>query len=161
MQDMPVEPLPDQDRSLPKHRRRARRLLIQALYQHQLAKHPLSTLVGQFHLHPDMIKADPIYFHDLLKKVVSDLPSLETIFVPFLDRPENQLGPVERAILWLGTTELRDRLDVPAVVILNESIELAKTFGATDAHAYINAVLEKVGLSLRASELTRNKVQKS
>ncbi|HEV2321090.1 MAG TPA: transcription antitermination factor NusB, partial [Gammaproteobacteria bacterium] len=95
---------------------------------------------------------DTEYFEALFKGVVAGSADLETAFSPHLDRPAAQLDPIERGILLLGTYELKERLDVPYKVVLNEAVELAKDFGAEESHKYINAVLDKTAVELRRAE---------
>ncbi|MBR9795701.1 MAG: transcription antitermination factor NusB, partial [Gammaproteobacteria bacterium] len=92
------------------------------------------------------------YFSAVLKGVVGDVEALEALFTPALDRKLDELDPIERNLLRLGTFELRDRIDVPYKVVINEAVALAKKFGATDSHRYINGVLDKIARDLRAVE---------
>jgi N utilization substance protein B len=89
----------------------------------------------------------------VLKGVTSDVDALEALFAPALDRALDDLDPIERNLLRLGTFELRDRIDVPYKVVINEAVSLAKKFGATESHRYINGVLDKVARDLRTIEL--------
>lgn len=139
-------------------RTRARRRALQALYQWQMAGQDLADIEAQFQQEMDMSAADMELFHELLHEVPAQLDELDARFVPLLDRPQEQLDPVERAILRMGTYELQARLDVPCRVVINEAVELAKQFGADQSHRYINGVLDKVarGLPLRAAEMQAN-----
>ena len=87
-----------------------------------------------------------------MKGVVGDVDALEALFSPVLDRRLGELDPIERNLLRLGTFELRDRIDVPYKVVISEAVALAKKFGATDSHRYINGVLDKVARDLRTVE---------
>lgn len=97
-------------------------------------------------------RADTAYFATLLRGTIADAQELEALITPALDRPVAQLSPIERAILLLATFELRDALDIPYRVVLNEAVELAKSFGGTDGHKYVNGVLDKVAPRLRPDE---------
>ena len=89
----------------------------------------------------------------LFRSVTADVDAIESLFAPALDRALDDLDPIERNLLRLGTFELRDRIDVPYKVVINEAVSLAKKFGATDSHRYINGVLDKVARDLRTIEL--------
>ena len=134
-------------------RKRARRLALQALYQWQLSGLDLNEIEKQFRQEQDLRKADIEYFSELLHKVPAYLDELDKALQEHLDRDVEQLDPVERAILRLGAYELKFRLEIPFKVVINEGVNLAKTFGSTDSHKYINGVLDKVARQLRAVEL--------
>ena len=95
---------------------------------------------------------DREYFEELLRGCIKSKPDLDASITPFIDRPLEQLDPVEAAILMIGIYELRSRLDVPYRVVINEAVDLAKRFGATDAHKYVNAVLDRAAKELRTAE---------
>ena len=114
--------------SSPAARRKARRYALQALYQWQLAGSTLSDIEAQFLAANDMQKVDRTYFHDLLHGVPAEVSGLDEALRPFLDRRVEELSQVEKALLRIGAFELKERLDVPYRVVINESIELAKVF---------------------------------
>jgi N utilization substance protein B len=130
-------------------RRGTRRLLVQALYQHQLAGHSRAELEAQFCRGEDFGSVDGDYFRALLAEILEEGAALDELLAPELDRPVAQLDPVERGILWLGSAELRHHLEVPVKVVINEAVELAKEFGAQDSHRYVNAVLDRLAARLR------------
>lgn len=131
----------------------ARRLTVQALYQWLINENTPASLLRQFHEQDEGVgRADPQYFEELLNGVVAHAPELTMDIVPHLDRPLNQLDPVEHAILLLGTYELRHRLEVPWKVVVNESVNLAKMFGAEDGYKFVNGVLDKLARQLRAHD---------
>lgn len=130
-------------------RSRARELLVQALYQMQIAGHDQSELLSQFHERPDYQRVDQRYFDEVLRGILDAQPTLETLASELADRPLTQLDPVERGILLLGLYELRLQPDVPFRVVINEAVNLAKRFGAVDGHKYINAVLDRAAAELR------------
>jgi len=142
-------------------RHKARRLATQALYTWQMGGQDVSDIDEQYRLEHDMSKVDQEYFHDLLHQVPAHLEELESHFIPLLDRDLAQVDPIERAILRLGTYELVYRLDVPYKVVINESVELAKTFGAEDGHKYVNSILDGVARTLRAVEVKATKASKT
>ncbi len=127
----------------------SRRLLVQALYQRQLAGHTAAEIVAQFASQKDFEKVDVEYFRRLLGEILADTAGLDALIAGDADRPVAQLDPVEHAILWLGLTELRAHPEIPVKVVINEAVQLAKEFGATDGHRYINALLDKVAPKLR------------
>ena len=127
----------------------ARRLLVQALYQEQIAGHDIAELIAQFSADDEFSAVDGDYFCSVLKDVLSRATTLDEMIDALLDRPIRQLDPVEHALLWIGVSELLSQGDVPASVIINEAVELAKEFGGQDSFRYINAVLDKASKSLR------------
>jgi N utilization substance protein B len=130
-------------------RSRARELIVQSLYQMQITGHEEAELKAQFHERPDYQRVDKVYYDDVLGAVCGDLASLEKTIDEYADRPVAQLDPVERGILLLGVYELRSMPDIPYKVVINESVNLAKRFGAVDGHKYINALLDRAASSLR------------
>lgn len=132
----------------------ARRLTIQALYQWLVNETPPATLLKQFREQESGLgRADPAYFEELLNGTVRDAIELTLALVPHLDRPLNQLDPVEHAILLLGAWEMAHKPEVPWKVVVNESVNLAKTFGAEDGYKFVNGVLDKLARTARAVEL--------
>ena len=137
----------------PSARRRARQMALQALYQWQMAKLPLSQLEAQFRTDNDFSKVDGSYFRDIIHGVPSQASELDEMMSSVLDRPVSQLDLVELAALRIGCFELVNRKDVPYRVVINEAIELVKRFGAQDSHRYINGTLDKLAPRLRAEEV--------
>jgi transcription antitermination protein NusB len=132
----------------------SRRLTVQAVYQWLVNETPPETLLKQFREQEEGLgRADPQYFEELLKGVVQDAPQLTLALVPHLDRPINQLDPVEHAILMLGAYEMSARPEVPWKVVVNESVNLAKMFGAEDGYKFVNGVLDKLARRARAAEM--------
>ena len=134
----------------PGARSRARELIVQALYQMQITGHGVAELTEQFHERPDYQRVDKAYFDGLLSGILEDIAVLEESIDELADRPIAQLDPVEKGILLLGFYELRSMQDVPFKVVINESVNLAKRFGAVDGHKYINAVLDRAVKKLRS-----------
>jgi transcription antitermination protein NusB len=140
----------------PSHSRRglARRLAMQALYQWLLNETSPSTLMRQFREQEEGIgRADPAYFEALLTGTVDAASDLTLALVPHLDRPLQQLDPVEHAVLLLGAYELLHKPDVPWKVCVNEAVNLAKMFGAEDGYKFVNGVLDKLARAQRAAEI--------
>lgn len=117
-------------------------MLLQALYQWQVGGHDLAELQQQFSSRPGYDAIDSEYFSSQLARVIESVRQLDAAIVSAADRPVTQLDPVERAVLWIGLAELQFRADVPRAVAIDEAVELAKEFGASDSHRYINAVLD-------------------
>ncbi len=135
-------------------RTRARELLVQALYQMQLAGHSSSELLEQFHLQAAYQRVDQEFFDEALPLIIKSQDALESTIDDLIDRPLEQLDPVERAVLLIGVFELQSRVDVPYRVVINEGVNLAKRFGALDGHKYINACLDAAAQSLRSTEIS-------
>ncbi|MCZ6536919.1 MAG: transcription antitermination factor NusB [Gammaproteobacteria bacterium] len=135
-----------------RHRRsRARRLAVQALYSWQLAGEPVEDIYKYYSEDRDFDRTDAAYFKELLLEITSDSESLNILLAQYADRDLDQLTPVEHAILWVGLFELRDHLEVPFAVVINEAVELSKKFGAENGHRYVNAVLDKAAKELRTA----------
>ena len=133
-------------------RRRARRTLLQALYAWQMTDADFDEIASQFTR--DQLKgADTDYLHECLRGVMDRVTALDPLFEPYLDRRIDELGYVERAILRAGSYEMKERLDVPARVVIDEWVELAKRFGATESFRYVNGVLDRVARNVRTAEL--------
>jgi N utilization substance protein B len=133
-------------------RRKARHYGLQALYQWTLSGASPSDIEAEFRVDNDFQHTDGEYFNALLRGVIADVEALELVFEPALDRGLDDLDPIERNLLRLGTFELRDRIDVPYKVVISEAVALAKKFGATDSYRYINGVLDKISRELRTVE---------
>lgn len=134
-------------------RRRARHYALQALYQWTMTRAPLSEIEAEFRVDNDFSHVDGEYFNALLTGVTQHSDELDTQFAAKLDRALDDLDPIERNLLRMGVYELRDRIDVPYKVVINESIALAKKFGATDSFRYVNGILDKVARDLRQLEI--------
>lgn len=134
-------------------RSRARHYAMQALYQWQMTSKAPSLIETEFHTDNDMSKVDIEYFKELFQGAVKDVDALDAVFTPHLkDLKKEQLDPVTLALLRMACFEFEKRIDVPYRVVINESLNLAKKFGAEDSHKFINGVLDKVAKELRAVE---------
>ena len=138
----------------PKARRIARELAVQAVYSWQMSKNAVEQIELSIVTSNDMKKVDTEYFLELLRAVVKDCDELDKKLKPYLGRLPEELDPVEKAILRIATYELVSRIDVPYKVVINEAIELAKSFGAEESHKFINGVLDKAIKTLRKDELS-------
>ncbi|WP_027967122.1 transcription antitermination factor NusB [Halomonas halocynthiae] len=147
-------------------RRAARELAVQGLYQWQMTGKSISAVEAEFrsqvadddledheNWHKVMEIADLAMLHLLMQGVAKHRDALDDGIAPLLDRPLGELDAIELAILRLGAFELGYRLEVPYRVVINEGVELAKSFGATDGHRYVNGILDKLAARLRASEV--------
>lgn len=131
----------------------ARQRAMQALYQWQLTGQNPVDIERQFMEEQDMKKVDSKYFQELLIGIPQQLAELDGYSREVLDRSIDQVDPIERAILRIGIYELKNRIDIPYRVVINEAVELAKTFGAEQGHRYINGILDKLAKQLRSVEV--------
>jgi N utilization substance protein B len=137
-------------------RTRARELMVQALYQKQLAGHSTAELVAQFHEDTAYERIDQAFFDELFPAISNGQEALEEKIQELIDRPLKQLDPIELAILLIGVQELETRIDIPYKVVINEGVNLARRFGATESHKYINACLDAAAQRLREIEVQAN-----
>nr|WP_315429632.1 transcription antitermination factor NusB [uncultured Albidiferax sp.] len=141
-------------------RSRAREFALQALYQHLVGRNDAAAIdvftrdLAGFH------KADSVHYDALLHGCIEQAAELDALILPLLDRKLEEISPVERSVMWIGVYEMRNCLDVPWRVVLNECIELAKEFGGTDGHKYVNGILNGLAPSLRAAEVQADKAGK-
>lgn len=133
----------------------ARQRALQALYQWDLAGQALGEIEQQFmeQDEPGMKGVESGYFRELLHQIPAMQAELDDLLTPLLDRPMGQLDPVERAILRIGAFELKQRVDIPYRVVINEAVEQAKLFGAEQGHRYVNGILDKLAQRLREVEV--------
>src|SRR3954452_19384751 len=134
-------------------RRRSREFAMQGLYQWQLAGTDAATIESQMAAAKGFDKTDRAYFSSLLAGAIREAPQLEQALQPLLDRKCAELSPVERAILFLAAYELETQIDIPYRVVINEAVELAKSYGGTDGFKYVNGVLDKLAAEVRADEI--------
>ena len=138
----------------PVTRARARRRALQAVYAWQMSGGLVEQVIAQFAHEQAHEIADLEYFDDLVRGVVKHRASLDEALVGYLDRPVEEVDPIERAVLRLSAYELIHRLDVPYRVVLNEAIEIAKRFGSEHGHTYVNGVLDKAAADWRTPEFS-------
>lgn len=134
-------------------RRRSREFALQGLYQWLLAGTDAVMIAAELAENEEFAKCDVAYFRSLLTGAIGSAPQLEAQFAPLLDRAVKDLSPVERGILLLSGYELVHELEVPYRVVINEGVELAKVFGGTDGHKYVNGVLDKLAARYRELEV--------
>jgi N utilization substance protein B len=134
-------------------RSRAREFALQALYQHLVGGNDAAAIdaftrdLAGFH------KADSAHYDALLHGCIGEATELDALILPLLDRKMAEISPIEHGVMWIGVYEFRHCADVPWRVVLNECIELAKEFGGTDGHKYVNGVLNGLAPKLRAAEV--------
>ncbi len=138
-----------------KHKRHAaRKLAMQALYAWSINPIEVSELLLQFKEDPDYPRTDKTYFTDLVKEVIESHDALDKLVASKTDRPLEQLDPVELAVLRVAIVELKNKIETPYKVVINEAISLAKKFGGEDGHKYVNAILDKLSSELRVNEVS-------
>ena len=137
----------------PRARRQARRALVQAVYQWQMTALDSRGLENQFEEDGTLDKADRPFFNEGIRQVTLNTSEFDVLIEPLLDRSLTSLDKVELAILRLGTFELKNRIDIPYRVVIDEYVEMAKLFGAEQSHKYINGVLDKLAGQLRSVEV--------
>ena len=135
-------------------RHRARELALQGIYQWRVTSGEDAQIEKQIHAEKNLGRYDKELFSKLLRGALSQHADLEALLAPHLDRPLAELSPVEFAVLLLGAFELSQHPEVPYKVIINEAVELAKTFGGTDGHKFVNGVLDKLAPQLRTLEFS-------
>lgn len=135
-------------------RRRSREFALQAIYQWQVAAHSAGELEAQFAEADGFKRADVTLFSALMRGAIKDSSTLIEQLTPHLDRAWAEVSPIERGILLISGFELLHMPETPYRVIINEAIELAKSFGGTDGHKYVNGILDKLAASVRAHEIT-------
>ncbi len=140
-------------------RSRAREFALQALYQHLVGGNETAAIDTFTRDLAGFSKADAAHYDALLHGCVAEAAELDSLITPLLDRKLAELSPIEHAIMWIGAYEFKHCLDVPWRVVLNECIELAKSFGGTDGHKYVNGVLNGLAPALRAAEVAADRAR--
>jgi N utilization substance protein B len=141
----------------PNPRSRARRLAMQGLYEWQMSGNSIDRIIGQYVVDQQMRNVDEAYFRELSNGVVEHATELDEAITSHISRPYDEIDPVEKAVLRLGAFELQYSPDVPYRVVINEAVELAKTFGAEASHKFINGVMDKLAADLRSVEVQAHK----
>jgi N utilization substance protein B len=134
-------------------RRRSRELALQGLYQWLIARSPPASIRAELAESSGFAKCDAPFFDVLWRGVTRDFDSAIAAVSPYLDRPSEQLSPIEKSVLAIGAWELMNAPETPYRVAINEAVELAKRYGGTDGHKYVNGVLDKVAAATRAAEV--------
>ena len=150
MTDKSLHANPSKNRT-PRHR--AREFALQGLYQWLLNNEDATTVVNNIRAAHGFEKADAEHFAELLYGAIKNSVELRESFAPLIDRGIGELSPIEHAVLLIGAYELKNNLDIPYRVVINEAVELTKSFGGIDGHKYVNGVLDKLAPKLRADEV--------
>lgn len=143
--------------SITSDRSRARRYAVQALYEWQVSGNAPKDIEDQFLIEHQTRQFDRPYFHELLSGITEQVEDLDAEISLLSERPYKDVGIVEKAVLRLGCFELKNRIDIPYRVVINEAIELSKTFGADEAHRFINGTMDKLADGLRKVEVAAKK----
>jgi len=154
MNDKTVHANPSKNRT-PRHR--AREFALQGLYQWLLNNEEAAKVVTNIRAAHGFDKADGEYFADLLRGAIAESVELRETFAPLVDRGVAELSPIEHAVLLIGAYELKNHLEIPYRVVINEAVELTKSFGGIDGHKYVNGVLDKLAAQLRPDEVAADK----
>ncbi len=126
---------------------------MQGLYQWLLSREGVGVVQAHIERSPGFERADRPHFETLLGGAIREAEAIDALIVPFLDRAIGQLSPVEHATLMVGCFELMRHPEIPYRVVINEAVELAKSYGGTDGFKYVNGVLDKVANAVRAEEI--------
>lgn len=151
------ELIPVKSTQLKSPRHRARELALQGIYQWRVSGTDASDIENHLQGEKNLGRYDKPMYAKLLRGVLTQHEALETLLTPYLDRALDELSTVEFSVLLLAAFELSQQLDVPYKVVINEAVELAKTFGGTDGHKYVNGVLDKLAPKVRAVEFANNR----
>jgi N utilization substance protein B len=137
------------------NRRKSRELALKGLYQYLLSPKELRLIVREMADEAEFARADETYFRSLLEGVYGQIAELDSRITKFLDRPIAELSPIEHAVLLISAYELIFDMSIPYRVAINEGVELAKSYGGTDGHKYVNGVLDKLAAEARPTEVSR------
>ena len=151
--DVPTDQKPAKPPKPKSARRRAREHALQGLYEWIVAGTDAGVIDAHMHEQEGFDKADRAHFDALLHGCIAEAVDLDAVLAKFVDRKTTELSPVEHAVLMIGAYELKHCIDIPYKVVINEAVELAKSFGGTDGHKYVNGVLDKTASDLRPVEV--------
>jgi len=142
-------------------RRRSRELALQGLYEWLLAGGDADTIDAHMREHEGFDKCDSVHFDALVHGCIAEAADLDAALARHVDRKTTELSPVEHGVLLIGVYELKHCADIPYKVVINEAVELAKSFGGTDGHKYVNGVLDKAASDLRPVEVQAMRAARS
>jgi N utilization substance protein B len=154
------EPPRRRGRTVTSARRKAREFALQGLYEWLLNGADAGVVDAHVREQEGFAKSDAAHFDMLLHGCIREAAALDAVLLPYLDRKLAQLSPVEHAALMIGSYELQHCLEIPYKVAINEAVELAKSFGGTDGHKYVNGVLDKAAAALRTVEVEAARAQR-
>lgn len=130
---------------VPKKRRKARELALQIIYSWEISKNEITNEIKNYFIYQyNKNEIDLIYFHEIVSGIIKNKNKLDNYIIPFLSKKIKKLGEIEKSILRISSYEIIYRFDIPRKVIINEGIELAKTFGSKDSHKFINGILDSI-----------------
>lgn len=155
MKTQSVHANPSKNRS---PRRRSREFALQGLYEWLLNKDDAATVIAHIRQAHGFNKADTEHFVNLLSGTITQYEALREKIIPHIDRNPDELSPIEYAVLLLGTFELVNCLEIPYRVVINEAVELAKSFGGIDGHKFVNGVLDKTAADIRQAEVKADRM---
>lgn len=135
-------------------RRKARRFVLQALYQMELTGIEASDVEKEFIEEHNMKRSDTDYFHEVLSGIEKNRDEIDVHISSAIDRDISELGHIELSLLRMGVLELSNRIDIPFKVVINEHVDMAKSFGASESYRFINSVLDRLARTLRKTETT-------
>ena len=141
-------------------RRRSREVALQGLYEWLLSGTEAAVIDAHMREQDGFDKCDPAHFEALLHGCIAEAADLDAVLKRHVDRQTNLLSPIEHGVLMIGAYELKHCIDIPYKVAINEAVELAKSFGGSDGHKYVNGVLDKAAVDLRAVEVEAFKASK-
>jgi transcription antitermination protein NusB len=141
-------------------RRQSRQVALQGLYQWLLGGDDAGAIDAHLREQPDYAKCDQKHLDLLLQGCIREAAALDALLATHVDRPTKDLSPVEHGVLLIGAFELRECIDIPYRVVINEAVELAKGFGGTDGHKYVNGVLDRLAGDLRRVEIEAARAKK-
>ena len=151
--EKPVDKSGDKPAKPKSARRRARELALQGLYEWLVSGTDAGVIDAHMHEQEGFDKADRAHFDALLHGCITEAADLDAVLAKYVDRKTTELSPVEHSVLMIGAYELKHCIDIPYKVAINEAVELAKSFGGTDGHKYVNGVLDKTASQFRATEV--------
>ena len=151
------QPMENQANSIkkPSMRKKARKYAVQGIYQWHLSNNPIKDIEFQFLETINSKKVDVAYFQEILVNCLTSITEIDELLTPNINRDFKEVNPVELAVLRLACYELKHRIDVPYKVIINEALDLTKTFGAEEGHRFVNGVLDKLAKEIRPAETAR------
>ena len=145
---------PTKKRAVPKSaRRRSREVALQGLYEWLISGADAGVIEAHMREQEGFDKCDTVHFDALLHGCINEAPDLDSVLARHVDRKTTELSPIEHGVLMIGAYELKHCVDIPYKVAINEAVELAKSFGGTDGHKYVNGVLDKTAADLRPAEV--------
>ncbi|MFT6733980.1 MAG: N utilization substance protein B [Polaribacter sp.] len=139
----------------PSMRKKARKYAVQGIYQWQLSGNPINDIEFQFLETINSKKVDVVYFQEILVNCLTSITEIDDLLAPNVTRDLSEVNPVELAVLRLACYELKNRIDVPYKVVINEALELTKIFGAEEGHKFVNGVLDKMAKEIRPTETSK------